>query len=245
MHSRMMAVAVLFAGAYATAMPCRAEITQITAADLDAAVSAGADSVAVVDVRGAKDFAGKHIVGAVNAPYHAIAGAGLPKDRTIVLYCGEKCPLSHLAAKDLEKAGYTNVKVLAGGLDEWERGGFAVEAGGLVRPAKRAAKSGSVTASALKKKLSVGGIVVIDTRPEQEFLAGRVPGARNMPLEKLKDSMGKLPAGSELVVYDRNNARAVRAVRLLAEEGFAVSELSGGLQVWTAGKYPLETGAVK
>ncbi len=245
MHSRLVAAVVLFAGAYATAMPCRAGITQITAADLNEAVSAGAGAVAVVDVRGTRDFAGKHIVGAINAPYHTIAGAGLSKDRTIVLYCGEKCPLSHLAAKDLENAGYTDIKVLAGGLDEWERGGFAVEVGGQVRPAKRAAKSGSITAAALKKKLAVGGVIVIDTRPEQEFLAGRVPGARNMPLEKLKDSMGELPAESELVVYDRSNVRAVRAVRLLAQEGFAVSELSGGLQVWTAVKYPLETGAVK
>lgn len=245
MHKRLMAAAVLFAGTYATAMPCRAEVALIPAGELNAAVSSGTHTIAIVDVRGGQDFARKHIAGAMNAPYHAIAGAGLPKDRTIVLYCGEKCPLSHLAAKELGEAGYTNIKVLAGGLDEWERQGFAMEAGGLVLPPKRAAKWGTVTAAALKKKLGGGGPIVIDTRPAQEFLAGRLPGARNLPLERLKELADGIPAGSELVVYDRDNARAVRAVRLLAEKGFDVLELSGGLQVWTASRYPLETGGAK
>jgi len=226
-------------------MPCRAEVALIPAGELNAAVSSGTHTIAIVDVQGGQDFARKHIAGAMNAPYHAIAGAGLPKDRTIVLYCGEKCPLSHLAAKELEKAGYADVKVLAGGLDEWERRGFAVEAGGLTLPPKRAAKWGTVTAAALKKRLGSGGPTVIDTRPAQEFLAGRVPGARNVPLERLKELADGIPAGSELVVYDRDNTRAVRAVRMLAEKGFAVLELSGGLQVWTAARYPLEAGAAK
>ncbi len=240
-YKRIAAAAMLFAG---LGVPARTEIQVTDPARLNAMLSSG-NAPTVVDVRGASDFAKGHIPGALNVAYNAIGRAGLSKDRPVLLYCGKKCPLSHLAAKELEKAGYADVKVLDGGLDEWELQGFAVEAGGLVLPPKRAAKWGTVTAAALKKRLGSGGPTVIDTRPAQEFLAGRVPGARNVPLERLKELADGIPAGSELVVYDRDNTRAVRAVRMLAEKGFAVLELSGGLQVWTAARYPLEAGAAK
>jgi len=243
MHSKLMFKIVLFLASYAIAMPCYCEISKISAEKLNKMLSQKS-APAVVDVRSGYDFEKKHILGAVNAPYNAIDKAGLPKDGELVLYCGnEKCPLSHLAAKTLEAAGYKNAKVLAGGLDEWEKKGFKVEAGGQVKATKPAIKTGAVSASALKKKMKSGGPVVIDTRPEKEFLAGHIPGARNMPLENLKAQISGLTAGSEIVVYDRQNARTVEAVKLLAGEGFKVSELTGGLQVWSAKKYPLETGA--
>jgi rhodanese-related sulfurtransferase len=226
-------------------MPGRCEISMASPENLSGLLSQEAAPV-VVDVRGGYDFAKKHIFGALNAPYNSIDKAGLPKDREIVLYCGnDKCPLSHLAAKTLEGAGYKNVKVLAGGLEEWEKKGFRVEAVGQVKQTKLAVKSGDVSAGALKKKLKSGGPAVIDTRPEKEFLAGHIPGARNMPLENLKGLIPGLTAGAELVVCDRQNIRAVEAVKLLAAEGFNVLELSGGLQMWAARKYPLETGAIK
>jgi len=150
-----------------------------------------------------------------------------------------------LAAKTLESAGYKDPKVLAGGLDEWEKKGFKVEVGGQVKQAKLSVKTGAVTAGALRKKMKTGGLIVIDTRLEKEFLAGHIPGARNMPLENLKGLISGLAAGSEIVVYDRQNSRTVEAVKVFASEEFKVSELSGGLQVWSAKKYPLETGVVK
>ncbi|MBI4801376.1 MAG: hypothetical protein HY796_02520 [Elusimicrobia bacterium] len=245
MHSKLILKAVLFFASYAIAMPCYCEILQVSTEKLNAALLQKSAPI-VVDVRSGYDFEKKHILGAVNAPYNAIDKAGLPKDSELVLYCGnEKCPLSHLAAKTLEGAGYKNVKVLAGGLDEWKKKGFKVEAGGQVKQKKPAVNTGAVSASALKKKIKSGGPVVIDTRPEKEFLAGHIPGARNIPLENLKTQTSGLTAGSEVVVYDRQNTRTVEAVKMLAAEGLKVSELSGGLQVWSAKKYPLETGANK
>jgi len=236
---------VLFLASYAIAMPCYCEISQVSTEKLNEMLSQKSEPT-VVDVRSGYDFEKKHILGAVNAPYNAIDKAGLPKDSELVLYCGnEKCPLSHLAAKTLEGAGYTNVKVLAGGLDEWEKKGFKLEAGGQVKQTRPVGKMGALSASSLKGKMKSGGPVVIDTRPEKEFLTGHIPGARNMPLENLKGLISGLTAGSELVVYDRQNTRAVEAVKLLSSEGFKVSELTGGLQVWSAKKYPLETGANK
>ncbi|MBI4656165.1 MAG: hypothetical protein HY746_05370 [Elusimicrobia bacterium] len=202
--------------------------------------------IILVDVRSSFDFEKKHIYGALNIPYNIIDKAGLPKDGTFVLYCSnEKCPLSHLAAKTLESAGYTNLKVLKGGLEEWENKNFPVESGGQIKKIRPVVKIHSMTALALKKNLKTGKLVVIDTRLEKEFLAGHIPGAKNIPLENLKSYISELDNAFEFVVYDRQNNRAMKAAKLLAAEGFKVFELSGGLQVWCAKKYPLETGAVK
>lgn len=47
-------------------------------------------------------------------------------DKEIVLYCGGGYR-SALAADNLQKMGYTNVKSMAGGWSEWEKSGFNTE----------------------------------------------------------------------------------------------------------------------
>jgi len=75
---------------------------------VSAALAAGAT---VVDVRGAHEFAGKHVPGAINIP-HTEIGANLgrvgPKDSPVVLYCRSGAR-SGMAARVLRGAGYTDV----------------------------------------------------------------------------------------------------------------------------------------
>lgn len=246
MHSKILVAAALFAGAYATAMPCRAQVAEISAEALNSAVFSGEGKPLMVDVRSPYDFEKKHIAGAVNAPFNIVVKSVPPGDAPLVLYCGdEKCPLSHLAARTLAGAGRGNVKVLAGGLAEWEKKGFKVESGGVVKQARKPARSGAISCAALKKRMKKGKPLVLDSRPESEFAAGHVPGAKNLPLESLVDRLKELPENSEIVAYDVKNARAAEAVKILAAAGFKALELSGGLQMWAAGKNALETGAAK
>lgn len=50
------------------------------------------------------------------------------KDAKIVLYC-RSGPMSVTAARALVRAGYTNVSVLAGGMNAWEDAGLAINRG--------------------------------------------------------------------------------------------------------------------
>ncbi len=91
--------------------------------------------VYIVDVRGADAYAAGHLPGAVAIPLADLAGhlKTLPKDRTIVTYCGDlTCPLSSKAALELAQKGFT-VQHLVGGIAEWTKKGYHVDS---AQPAK-------------------------------------------------------------------------------------------------------------
>jgi len=69
---------------------------------------------------------------------------------------------------------------------------------------------------------------LLDVRDPDEFAAGHAPGARNIPLNSLRDSLGQLPAERPLAVYCAIGGRAHNAVRLLRQHGYNAANLSGG-----------------
>ena len=88
-----------------------------------------ADQVVLLDVRPADMFAAEHIKGAKNIPLpELVAGLStLPKDKTIVTYCGDlTCGLAPKAALELAQKGF-KVMELVGGIDVWSKKGFPVE----------------------------------------------------------------------------------------------------------------------
>src|SRR5688572_15696512 len=65
------------------------------------------------------------------------------------------------------------------------------------------------------------GAMLVDVRTPEEFAAGHLPGAVNLPVEELPQRLGELGAPEKsLVVYCRSGARSSRAERLLKERGF-------------------------
>lgn len=87
------------------------------------------DTLHVIDVRMPEDYAQGHIPGAVNIPLPEIIGklSSIPKDKTIVTYCGSiTCQMAPKAALELAQKGY-KVMDLHGGLKEWQSYGFPVE----------------------------------------------------------------------------------------------------------------------
>ncbi len=83
----------------------------------------------LVDVRTAEQFAQGHIPGATNIPLQDLTGklSTLPKDKTIVTYCGSlTCQLAPTAALQLAEKGF-KVMELNGGIKEWTGYGFPVE----------------------------------------------------------------------------------------------------------------------
>ena len=73
----------------------------------------------------------------------------------------------------------------------------------------------------LLRRLGTGDIVVLDVRPELEYVAGHLPGAIHIPLEELAERLSELPIDREIVAYCRGQycVLAHDAVRLLADHG--------------------------
>ncbi len=74
----------------------------------------------------------------------------------------------------------------------------------------------------------LAGLDLLDVRAPDEFAEGHAPGARNLPLNALRSTLGELSKERPLAVYCAVGARAHNAVRLLRQHGFNAANLSGG-----------------
>lgn len=97
----------------------------------------------------------------------------------------------------------------------------------------------------LLRRLGTGDIVVLDVRPELEYVAGHLPGAIHIPLEELAERLSELPSDREIVAYCRGQycVLAHDAVRLLADHGLRAKRATDGVLEWRVVGVPVEAGA--
>jgi ArsR family transcriptional regulator len=99
-----------------------------------------------------------------------------------------------------------------------------------------------VSRQKLRHRLKNGLVTVLDVRPEDEFAAGHLPRAVNIPLRELTRRLRELPKSQEVVAYCRGPycVLAFEAVALLRERGFKVRRLEDGYPEWLAAGLPVE-----
>lgn len=95
------------------------------------------------------------------------------------------------------------------------------------------------------------GAVMLDVRDNNEWNAGRVPGAVHVPLNQVgAQAARRLPKGRIVIVACRSGSRSRSATRMLREKGIEAYTLSGGLRAWDregqriVGKSPTRPGAI-
>jgi rhodanese-related sulfurtransferase len=95
----------------------------------------------------------------------------------------------------------------------------------------------AVCAEELLAKMREEGVVVLDVRPEEEYRAGHIPGARSVPVERLEVYLEELPREREIVAYCRGPycVFSDEAVVLLQSRGYPARRLREGLPDWRAG----------
>jgi rhodanese-related sulfurtransferase len=88
----------------------------------------------------------------------------------------------------------------------------------------------------LMKLAKAGKVIVLDVRPEDEYLSGHIPHAISIPLDKLKSHLNKLPQDQQIVAYCRGPYCILsgEAVRILRSKGFAATRLGDGIAEWKA-----------
>lgn len=80
--------------------------------------------------------------------------------------------------------------------------------------------------------LAGDGALLLDVRNSDEFAAGAIPGAINIPLAELRGRIGELPRGGAVDVYCGVGQRGYYAVRFLRHNGLEARNLSGGIATW-------------
>lgn len=100
----------------------------------------------------------------------------------------------------------------------------------------------AVPAGEVLDRAKKGLVVVLDVRPPEEFAAGHLPGAVNIPIHELEKRLKELPRRREVIAYCRGPycLMSYDAVSLLRKKGRKARRLEAGLPEWRAAGLPIE-----
>jgi NADPH-dependent 2,4-dienoyl-CoA reductase/sulfur reductase-like enzyme/peroxiredoxin family protein/rhodanese-related sulfurtransferase/TusA-related sulfurtransferase len=86
---------------------------------------------------------------------------------------------------------------------------------------------------------------ILDVRNPDELLAGTVPGAKNIPLDQLRERLDEVPRDKEILAFCQAGLRGYLACRILSVNGFSCRNLSGGYKTYQAavGQLPMGEAA--
>lgn len=102
----------------------------------------------------------------------------------------------------------------------------------------------ALTPDELEARLERDDVLVLDVRPEEEYEAGHIPGARSIPVDRLEEHLDELPDDRDIVAYCRGPycVYSDDAVQELREEGHDALRLTEGLPDWLVEGRPVEGG---
>jgi rhodanese-related sulfurtransferase len=89
-------------------------------------------------------------------------------------------------------------------------------------------------------QLQRDGAAIVDVREDDEWEAGRIPGAVHIPLMQLAEQVGTLPADRLIVFQCKSGGRSLMAAQALRAAGRPACSLAGGLHAWQDAGLPLD-----
>lgn len=86
----------------------------------------------------------------------------------------------------------------------------------------------------------VGEDLLLDVREDDEWAAGRAPGAVHVRLHDLPSRLAEVPRDRPVSVVCRMGGRSSQATEFLLAQGICARNVSGGMQSWASFGLPLE-----
>ena len=215
--------------------------------------------IALLDVREEGVYSRDgHILLASNLPLSHLemrAAALLPRKSVRIVVCDtdEADTLAQRAASRLHDLGYTSVHILHGGTRAWTAAGFRLYTGVYV-PSKAFGeyilhedKPPEVTAAELHAWKSEGrDLVILDSRPLDEYRRNSIPGAIDCPSAELVYRTHDLVRSKDTVVVVNcgGRTRSIIGAQALINAGLEnrVYALKDGTQGWHLAGYTLDRG---
>ena len=104
----------------------------------------------------------------------------------------------------------------------------------------------SMSRDELRRRLRSGDVLVLDVRPEAEFRAGHIAGAKSTPIGDLRRRLRDVPKDTDVVAYCRGPycVYADDAVRMLQGRGRTAARLEDGFPEWAREGLPTAAGGV-
>jgi phage shock protein E len=115
-------------------------------------------------------------------------------------------------------------------------------AGPVLAQSEAPPEAPSIAASELSARRASGTApVVIDVRTAEEYAAGHIPGALNIPFDEVAQRISEVDAPHGVALYCMVGPRARKGESALLNAGYAsVLHLEGGLAAWQAAGFPVE-----
>lgn len=85
-------------------------------------------------------------------------------------------------------------------------------------------------------------VVLVDVREPEEYVAGHLPGAINLPLGDLGQRWTEIPAHGDVYVVCASGNRSLHAAQSLRQAGVAATSLAGGTKAWLQAGRPVVQG---
>lgn len=100
----------------------------------------------------------------------------------------------------------------------------------------------AVPAKELLERARNGLVTVLDVRPPEEYAAGHVAGAINIPVQELEKRLKELPKRREVVAYCRGPycLMSYEAMAILRKKGIKARRMEAGLPEWRLAGLPMD-----
>jgi NADPH-dependent 2,4-dienoyl-CoA reductase/sulfur reductase-like enzyme/rhodanese-related sulfurtransferase len=151
----------------------------------------------------------------------AVGGAGVDKRIDVLAVAIQ----AGMTVFDLEEMELAYSPQFGSAKDPVNMAGFV--AAGLLRGEHPQTDVETVLAPAAMKSS-----LVLDVRTPEEFRAGHLPDAVNIPVDELRSRLGELPRDRELTVYCQVGQRGYLATRILQQSGFSATNVGGGYKTY-------------
>jgi rhodanese-related sulfurtransferase len=220
------------------------------------AMLADGQELAIIDLREELIFSQNHLLFARSVPLSRLElkfARLVPRRGTRIVLCDDADGLVERAADILARAGYTNVHALDGGVAAWAEAGFELFSGVNV-PSKafgefveHASATPSIAADELEQLMREhGDIVVLDSRPFDEYQRVSIPTAVNVPGAELVLRIHDLaPSPQTMVVVNcAGRTRSIIGAQSLINAGVPnrVVALRNGTMGWTLAGFACDSG---
>ena len=227
----------------------------VSAEELRAMLLDGGE-LALLDVREEGEFSESHLLFASSLPLSRLefgVDALVPRRGTRIVLCDDGSGLAERAAERLAGFRYTDIAVLDGGTGAWERAGHVLFSGIYV-PSKafgeyveETCHTPNITAQELKARLdSEDDIVVLDSRPMDEFRRMNIPTAIDVPGAELAYRVHDIAPSPDttVVVNCAGRTRSIIGAQSLIKAGIPnrVMALRNGTMGWELAGFELERG---
>lgn len=241
----------------------------IGAKDLKAMLDDNPDATLLVDIRSATDFEAGHIAGAYHSNWADLGEVmeKIPTNRQVVVVCYSGQTASQ-ALGALRLAGFTNAKVLTGGMNGWKAAELVGDETGMRALSSRSNVSSPRTeeqkvlwdaAKAYFKSVGTDGnklikpqdlydtiqtnpraFTIIDIRGKSDYDAGHIEYSTHTAWAQMGNQLASLPKNGKIVIACFSGQTAGQTVGVLRTIGFDAYSLQGGINNgWKPANLPL------